>query len=441
MTKPKTKKEDKPVFDQFKEEHIEMAAKALKGEAVRVELEIPWLPSSAKLADHLKKGMAEEIGADKDALSIAKRIFDSKHPLIKAANKAKNELDREFKLRSLPWTSIPWKAVVKKAETDEDFQEQVANLARTKPGTRIVWKSELEELSQIIASLTPNIDKAVKELEKNYDEFKAHEQKRLGDGYDPDNYPSNLSKIGCVDIDILPVVVDLDLQELAPTAFEMLVEGKNKEIEHNVTFMVGNMVRTLMSTVRTAIGSLGDQLELLPAAKGKWGFLRGGVLKEKRTHEDDPEIPEGQFAIRVYYTPASEKDKKKGKKNVDEWFGPFTKDELDKLNITPSGKRNTVTDSVFKSLVNQAEQLQIHGEQFGSVGEPLTKLGEEIEQVFSNAGGNFDQMMREIKNSGFFRRSAKDELEKLESRMEQLIEATPVKAPKKRRIKKLKKKA
>ncbi len=432
----KTTKEE-PLFQN--QVTLEEAAKVLSTKCYEIELNVSWFATSKQLADELKKQIANELEAESRALSLAKRIFDSRHPLVQGANDAKRALTSYVYSKTLPMAEIPTMEAILQGPVDQTAQERLETFLRKAPGRRLVFADTLDELTTQVKIHTANIQTAVCRLEENLEEVKENDRRQLGTGYDEKDYPENLREIVNVRFDVREVGLNIDFEKNCPKAAASLRSITEQRMRDSANLAIGDMAKTLLETVQVVARQLGNKVELLPRSDHPLNHLRGGFVKEMRTHEEDSTIPEGQTALLVQYMPVDDTGKT-GARKIEEWFGSFTEEELSQLRLTPSDKRNAVHESTLNSLLGQLEIFQEIGSRLGDLGKPLGEIVQEIHQIFHESGNRADDILKEMKTGGYFRKHAKNSLDNLTGALEDVIRAIPIQPPRKRSIGKLKKK-
>lgn len=421
-------------------DQLAVAGQVLTQGCHEIELNVNWYTTSKQLASALRQKMADAIGADAKALSLAKRIFDSGHPLVKAANSAKSALTEYVYSKSMPRAEIPVVAFMEGNKTGKKEENTAEALLRKAAGRRLVFDEDIDDLCQQVQVHTVNIQRAVKKLDDNLEAVKKHDAEKLGTGFCEDDYPETIADAVNVHFDIREVGLSVDFEQSCPKAAAMLKEMAYKRTIQDVQLIVGDFAKTFLGIVETVANQLGNKMEVAPRPKHPLRFLKGGFVKEIRTHKEDPEIPEGQRALLVQYMPDDEKGKK-GARKIEEWFGPFDEDEFKDLNLTPTDQKNAVHESTMKALLGQLEVFQTVVHKLGDAAKPLGGIVQEIHEIFHSAGDREDDILKEMKESGFFRKNAQAALQKAAVGLESVITTVPIKPPRRRAIGKLRKTA
>jgi hypothetical protein len=155
-------------------------------------LSFTWFGTRKTLSPQQKAQAAESFGAEGDYLSAGKKLINVRHPKFQAVTQIRGRASQHWKSMSLP------------------FPE---------PGLRLIRQSDIEAVNRQMDSLKAELEEAVEDLDRHFEELKSAASDRLGNLYNPSDYPSSL--IGLFDMSWeFPSVEPPDyLQRLSPELY------------------------------------------------------------------------------------------------------------------------------------------------------------------------------------------------------------------------------
>src|SRR5690606_34410051 len=121
-------------------------ADRLRTTMAAMRLSFTWFGTRKTLSPEQKAQAAETFGAEGDSLSAGKKRYNMRHKKLKAVTSVKSRAVSYFKGISLP------------------FPE---------PGLRLIRQHDLEAVNVQMADLKTELEEAVEELDRHYDELKA----------------------------------------------------------------------------------------------------------------------------------------------------------------------------------------------------------------------------------------------------------------------------
>src|SRR5260221_143934 len=125
-----------------------------------------WLGVRKSLSADQKQQAAEGFGAEGQFLSAGKKLLDTRHAKYKAVTAVRGRVGGYWKAMSLPYPE---------------------------PGLRLVRQEDIETFASQMQRFKEELDEAVAELDRHYDELKDAARQRLGSLYDVADYPPSLS--------------------------------------------------------------------------------------------------------------------------------------------------------------------------------------------------------------------------------------------------------
>lgn len=141
------------------------AAARLRAETTAVRLHIRW-PGVRKTLDEVQKQRAADaFDADLKSLSAAKKLLDTSHPKFKAVSAIRSQAVAYWRGCSLPYVE---------------------------PGVRLIRREDVTGFDVQMRTAQAELAEAVSLLDDCYGELVQQARERLGDLFDPGDYPATL---------------------------------------------------------------------------------------------------------------------------------------------------------------------------------------------------------------------------------------------------------
>jgi hypothetical protein len=137
----------------------------LRDTTAAVRVSFTWFGVQKALSTEQKNQAAEPFGAEGDFLSARKKLLDTKHAAYKEVTGVRGKVSAYWRSLTVP------------------FPE---------PGVRLIRRHEIEGFNEQMATLRSELESAVAKLDEHYSELKSAAQRRLGDLFDPNDYPGSL---------------------------------------------------------------------------------------------------------------------------------------------------------------------------------------------------------------------------------------------------------
>lgn len=169
------------------------ASNRLRSTMAAARLSFNWLGVRKSLNSSQKDQAAHSFGAEGKFLSAGKKLLDTRHSAFKAVTAIRGR------------TVAYWKGV---------------SLPFPEPGIRLIRQDAISDFDQQIAAFRDELDEAVFELDRHYDELRSAARKRLGDLFNPDDYPPSLIGMFAIEHDYPSVEPPNYLQQLNPELYE-----------------------------------------------------------------------------------------------------------------------------------------------------------------------------------------------------------------------------
>ena len=163
--------------------------------AVRVSLS--WFGTRKTLTAEQKSQAADTFGAEGAFLSAGKKLLDTRHEAYKAVTSVKGRIISLWKSMSLPYPE---------------------------PGIRLIRQDQIETFDARMQALKQELDEAVEQLDRHYEQLKSTARNRLGRLYNPADYPGSLQGLFSVTHDFPSVEPPDYLQQLSPQLYQQECE-------------------------------------------------------------------------------------------------------------------------------------------------------------------------------------------------------------------------
>jgi hypothetical protein len=172
-------------------------AQRLRTTMAAMRLSFTWFGTRKTLSPQQKAQAAESFGAEGEYLSAGKKLLNVRHPKFKAVTQIRGRASQFWKSMSLP------------------FPE---------PGLRLIRQDDVASVNVQMTTLKAELEEAVEELNRHYEELKSSARQRLGNLYNESDYPVTL--IGLFDLAWeFPSVEPPDyLQRLSPELYRQECE-------------------------------------------------------------------------------------------------------------------------------------------------------------------------------------------------------------------------
>ncbi|WP_166831812.1 hypothetical protein [Thalassoroseus pseudoceratinae] len=168
-------------------------AERLRTTMAAARLSFSWMGVRKSLTATQKNQAADSFGAEGKFLSAGKKLLDTSHPAYKVVTAIRSQAVAYWKGVSLP------------------FPE---------PGVRLIRQTAITEFDQRMAEFRAELDDAVTELDQHYDELRTLARERLGDLFDPSDYPTSLIGLFTIEHDYPSVDPPDYLRQLSPDLYE-----------------------------------------------------------------------------------------------------------------------------------------------------------------------------------------------------------------------------
>jgi hypothetical protein len=165
----------------------------LRETTAAVRVSFTWFGVRKTLTNEQKNQAAEPFGAEGEFLSARKKILDTKHAAYKEVTAVRGKVLAYWKSLTLPYPEA---------------------------GIRLIRQHQIDAFNAEMTSLRLDLQDVVARLDEHYSDLKRTAQRRLGELFDANDYPSSLTGLFSVDWDFPNVEPPDYLQQLNPIIFE-----------------------------------------------------------------------------------------------------------------------------------------------------------------------------------------------------------------------------
>jgi hypothetical protein len=169
------------------------SADRLRAAMAAVRLSFVWCGVRKTLTHEQKAHAADTFGAEGSFLSAGKKLLDTRHEAFRAVTAVRGKAVAAWKAISLP------------------FPE---------PGIRLIRQADVAPLSMQMTTFKSELDDAVVALDEHYGELRNLARRRLGQLYNPADYPETLQGLFDLSCDFPSVEPPSYLQRLSPELYQ-----------------------------------------------------------------------------------------------------------------------------------------------------------------------------------------------------------------------------
>ncbi len=205
------------------------AARRLRDTMAAAKLSFTWLGVRKSLTVEQKNQAADSFGAEGKFLSAGKKLLDTSHPAFKAVTAIKG--------RCLSY----WRAV---------------SLPFPEPGIRLIRQQGINDFDQQMARFREELSETVAELDHQYAELRTAARYRLGDLFDPSDYPISLIGLFGIEHEYPSVEPPNYLRQLNPELYEQECQRMQARFDEAVALTEQAFIEELSKLVE----HLGERL-------------------------------------------------------------------------------------------------------------------------------------------------------------------------------------
>ena len=182
-------------------------AQRLRTTMAACRLKFTWFGTQKTLTPEQRAAAAEPFDADSQLISAGKRLIDTKHTAYKAVTAIRTKITDTWRGLTLP------------------FPE---------PGVRLIKQERLDEFAATMADFKAELDDAVANLDRHYDELKHAAAERLGSLFNAADYPETLQGLFDVAVDFPSIEPPDYLMQLSPGLYQQEQERVRARFEEAV---------------------------------------------------------------------------------------------------------------------------------------------------------------------------------------------------------------
>ena len=156
-------------------------------------LSFTWFGVRKSLTPAQKALAAESFGAEGEYLSAGKKLIDTKHPAFRAVTAIRGRVQSVWKGMTLPYPE---------------------------PGIRLLRRDQIERFDAEMTDLRAELADQVANLDAHFAELKAAAQRRLGQLFNPADYPESLLGLFGMEWEFPAIEPPSYLQQLSPELYE-----------------------------------------------------------------------------------------------------------------------------------------------------------------------------------------------------------------------------
>ena len=178
--------------DQRNATNVQSGGRTLRREMTAVRLSFHWPGTTKTLTPHQKATAADAFGATGRSISAGKKLIDTSHPQWKACTAVRTQAQKFWTGLTLPWPE---------------------------PGVRLIRRDDVRGFDERMQQLRGELATAATELEAEFEQIKAQAQQRLGELFDPGDYPVRIASAFAVAWDFPSVEAPDYLKSMCPEIY------------------------------------------------------------------------------------------------------------------------------------------------------------------------------------------------------------------------------
>ncbi|MAT14400.1 MAG: hypothetical protein CMJ46_03930 [Planctomyces sp.] len=158
-----------------------------------IRLSVHWLGTSKALPASQQAEAAATFGANRDFFSARKKLIDTRHPAYRKVTSIRNRIVSLWKGMTVPYPD---------------------------PGLRLIRRTQIELFETAFHQLQQELEEAVQQLEREFEELKGNARERLGELFNETDYPDSLDHLFGIDVEYPNVSPPNYLQQINPELYE-----------------------------------------------------------------------------------------------------------------------------------------------------------------------------------------------------------------------------
>lgn len=211
---------------------VKQAAATLENDFAAIQLSFNWLGTKKSLESDERQEVANLFEATEDSVAATKKLFDTKHPAYKKLVSIKNEIRAFYIQNSLPYPE---------------------------GGIRLFKRSDVEKVTGYFNQKRDELNQATEELNNCYSEMLDKAKEKLGNLFNPSDYPASL--LGCfrVQWQFVNVSPPSYLMQLDPKLYEQQKQQMEAKFSEAVLLAESAFAQEFAKLVEKLRDRLGEQ--------------------------------------------------------------------------------------------------------------------------------------------------------------------------------------
>jgi hypothetical protein len=213
------------------QQDIATAANEMRQNMGAVKLSFSWLGTQRKLSDAQTKQAADAFDASTDLVKASKRLIDTTHPAYRAATAIKSQAQAYWRGLTLPYP-----------------QE----------GIRLIRQQDVVGFEDKMREFKDQLAAASSNLQLEYESIKAAAREKLGQLYNPNDYPATLEGVFTVTWEYPPIEPPRYLMNFNPELYAQEQSRIQQRFENAVALAEDAFAEQLSEMVSHLIERLTD---------------------------------------------------------------------------------------------------------------------------------------------------------------------------------------
>jgi hypothetical protein len=213
------------------EASVNGTAREMRQSMGAVKLAFSWLGTHRKLSDAQTTQAASSFDAAADLVSASKKLIDTKHPAYKDVTAIKHQASAYWRGMTLPYP-----------------QE----------GVRLIRQADVEAFETKMREFKDQLSAAAANLQLEYEAIKVAAREKLGQLYNPSDYPATLEGMFTISWEYPPVEPPRYLMNFNPELYEQEQSRVQQRFENAVTMAEEAFAEQLSDMVSHLIERLAD---------------------------------------------------------------------------------------------------------------------------------------------------------------------------------------
>jgi hypothetical protein len=210
---------------------ITTTANELRQNMGAVKLSFSWLGTQRKLSDAQTKQAADTFEAATDLVTASKRLIDTKHPAYRAATALKSQAQAYWRGITLPYP-----------------QE----------GIRLIRQQDVAAFEEKMREFKEQLSVAAANLQLEYEAIKVAAREKLGQLYNPNDYPATLEGVFAITWEYPPIEPPRYLMNFNPELYAQEQTRVQQRFENAVAMAEDAFAEQLSEMVSHLIERLTD---------------------------------------------------------------------------------------------------------------------------------------------------------------------------------------